>query len=187
MFYIHGCSWQAGVCVCVYVALLWSRATWVCQHPARRSPRTRGCGGAGSCWHGRPVQRDGAGDVGREQNRAAFVLPSAEPGKTREPPVSACTSRQGGKWTYRCCTVLLRLWSVMCLVGRGVGGLNNVPYIPMTAKWRWMAECSVEKISPPSLQRTKQTGKNSRLWLQRAAWPLHMLVFFSATAWAKLK
>lgn len=121
MFYIHGCSWQAGVCVCVYVALLWSRATWVCQHPARRSPRTRGCGGAGSCWHGRPVQRDGAGDVGREQNRAAFVLPSAEPGKTREPPVSACTSRQGGKWTYRCCTVLLRLWSVMCLVGRGVG------------------------------------------------------------------
>lgn len=105
--------------VCVYVALLWSRATWVCQHPARCSPRTRGCGGAGSCWHGRPVQRDGAGDVGRRHNRAVFVLPSAEPGKTSEPPVSACTSRQGGKWTYRCCTVPLRLWSVMCLVGRG--------------------------------------------------------------------
>lgn len=117
MFYIHGCSWQAGVCV--YVALLWSRATWVCQHPARRSPPTRGCGGAGSCWHGRPVQRDGAGDVGRGQNRAAFVLPPAEPGKTLEPPGSTCTSRQGGKWTYRCCTVPLRIWSVMCLV---VGG-----------------------------------------------------------------
>lgn len=71
--------------------------------------------------------------------------------------------------------------------GGGGGGVNNVPYIPMTAKWRWMAECSVEKISPPSLQRTKQTGQNSRLWLQHAAWPLHMLVFFSATAWAKLK
>lgn len=99
--------------------------------------------------------------MGREQNRAAFVPPSAEPGKTLEPPVSARTSRQGGKWTYRCCSAAQALVCNVFGGKEGGGGGNNVPYIPMTAKWRWTAEGSVEKISPPSLQRTKQTGKKS--------------------------
>lgn len=51
-------------------------------------------------------------------NRAAFIFTSAEPGKTLQtpaPPVSACGYRQGGKWTYRCCIVLLRLQSLWCV------------------------------------------------------------------------
>lgn len=140
------------VCVCV--------CTWLCSGPvphgsvstqsvARHGHEVAGGGAADTAARFKEMER---GDVGREQNRAAFVLPSAEPGKTLEPPVSACTSRQGGKWTYRCCTVF---------GGGGKGGVNNVPYIPMTDKWRWTAECSVEKISPPSLQGRKQTHRGA--------------------------
>lgn len=73
--------------------------------------------GAGSCWHDRPVQRDREGDAVGERTLQLLYSPWRSLGKlSSHPPTPPhpspscpqCGYRQEGKWTYRCCIVLLR-------------------------------------------------------------------------------
>lgn len=60
------------------------------------------------------------GDAGWERTERPLYVPRLSLGKVCSPPRGY---RQGGKWTYRCCIVLLRLQS-----------LNNMPCISMRAE-----------------------------------------------------
>lgn len=89
-------------------------------------------------------------------NTAAFIPATAEPGKSLRPPlahITACGSRQGGKWTYRCCSAPLPLCNMPNLWSE-----EEKSTISHTFQWELSAD---RKQSPEWCEKVQDIHENT--------------------------
>ena len=98
--------------VCVCVCVLVPSVVWICRRPAYHSPWAHegqyggwGLGAADMTAQFKEMEQEM--QAGSKQSGLYIHLGRAW--ENSAAPVFACGYRQGGKWTYRCCIVLLRL------------------------------------------------------------------------------
>ena len=143
--YVYKCVCKC-VCVCVCVCVCISPGCCVdLSAPSLSLPvgtwRAEWWLGAGSCWHDRTVQRDGAGDAGGQQTERPLYSPWLSLGKLcnprlrlwlqagRQVDLQVLHSVAPAPWYTRICDLLKKR--------------NNIPCISMRAEGWWMAQSAV--------------------------------------------